>query len=108
MPRSLPTMSMPIMLRSAALAARVSEVDTLADADAAIRDRDATIDIQIQIEPAGDSPSAAAAPADWQAASSALHIPCLALTPRIVAAPRAAARVSSRAWLMPCVSRSSG
>ncbi|MFP5206750.1 MAG: hypothetical protein ACLGSH_15455 [Acidobacteriota bacterium] len=107
-PRTLPTMSMPILLRAGALAARVGEVDALAalaDADAT----DATIDIlQIQDEPAGDSPSAGCAPPDLQAAASALNLTCLSLAPRLAAAPSIRARVSPRAWLMPCVSRSSG
>lgn len=100
MPRTLPIMSMPLLLRAAALAARVHEVDALADADAESSDMDATIDIRIRTESVS---AVAAAPPDLQAAASDLNLTCLSLAPRLAAAPSIRARVSRCAWLSPCV-----
>ena len=105
-PGALPTMSMPILLRAGALAARVRQVDELADVKTEILDTGAAP--VLQAEPTGDAPSAVAAPPDLQAAASDLNLTCLSLAPRLAAAPSIRVRVSPRAWLMPCVSRSSG
>lgn len=104
-PRTLPTMSMPIMLRSGILAARVSQVDALADhgEDDVLQDGGFDVHYIVPAD-AGESPT----PPDLQAAAAALNIVCLSLTPRLAAAPSIRARVFPRARLSPCESSRSG